>query len=187
MCKEYNSMNINTYENMDMAVYIKDTQSRYLWANKFFIEKSAGLQSPGDIFNKRDVDFPWHDYANDLISNDNELFDTKKLMTVRERIQRFDGEYIDIVSKKSLLYRNHQELIGLIGFSIEIPASPLLRRLSVRERNVIILLSRGYSDKEIAKKWNISPRTVESFVNNSKIKLKVKTRAELIASMAGSP
>lgn len=51
--------------------------------------------------------------------------------------------------------------------------------LTKRESECFYLLSRSLSIKNIAKKLNISPRTVEVYVSNLKKKVKVYSKAEL--------
>ena len=50
--------------------------------------------------------------------------------------------------------------------------------LSSREEEVLQLLSRGLTDREIAEALTISPRTVETHVSNLLHKLGVRNRAE---------
>jgi DNA-binding NarL/FixJ family response regulator len=52
--------------------------------------------------------------------------------------------------------------------------------ISNRELEVLKLIADGYSYKDIGKKLNISPRTVESHKNNILSKLKLNTTADLI-------
>ena len=49
-------------------------------------------------------------------------------------------------------------------------------KLTARELEIILLLSKGFLYKEIAKKLNISIRTVQSHISNIYIKLGVKNR-----------
>jgi DNA-binding CsgD family transcriptional regulator len=174
-------MNYKTYLHLDMAVFVKNLRSEYLWANDFFIVKSAGLQSMRDIYGKTDTTFSWRDYADNLTYHDQKLFETKQELVMLERIVRHDGRCVDIVSKKQPLYDQNQHLIGLIGFSMELPKSPELKLLSPREFDIVTRLSEGDTDKEIAKRYKISARTVETHIQHAKQKCHVKTRNELIA------
>jgi ATP/maltotriose-dependent transcriptional regulator MalT len=62
------------------------------------------------------------------------------------------------------------------------PSKPLSGRiLSERERNIVFWVSRGLSNKGIAKKLGITPETVKSHAKNIFIKLAVKTRAEAVS------
>ncbi|HAT8759615.1 TPA: hypothetical protein JBA34_16440 [Legionella pneumophila] len=111
------------------------------------------------------------------------LFENGESLSAYEQVLRHDGTIVNIVSKKSPLFDKELNLIGLVGFSIELPQSNV-HILTPREYNTLLLLSEGYTDKQTAKKLGISPRTVEAHINNSKQKLGIKTRAELIAQFS---
>ena len=59
--------------------------------------------------------------------------------------------------------------------------SDLMNNLSVREREVLELLSRGYSNKDIAKDLYISEKTVKTHLKNIFRKLGVNKRTEAIS------
>ncbi len=52
--------------------------------------------------------------------------------------------------------------------------------LSTRENECLYYLSQGYTLKEIAKTLNLSPRTIETFINKLKIKTRIYKKSELI-------
>ena len=171
---------------INFAIFIKDLKGYYLWGNDFFLHQSAGLHSLQEIRNKQDYDFPWHSYASHLRNNDELLFDRAESICAHEKILRHDGSAINIISKKNHLLDKERQIIGLIGFSMELPSIHGIQTLTPRERNILLLLCEGYTDKQTAKKLNISPRTVEAHINHSKQKLNVKTRSELIALFSKS-
>ena len=53
-------------------------------------------------------------------------------------------------------------------------------QLTKREREVLVYLSSGYTAKQIARTLYISPRTVESYLDNLKYKFRVRSKSELI-------
>jgi two-component system, OmpR family, aerobic respiration control sensor histidine kinase ArcB len=53
--------------------------------------------------------------------------------------------------------------------------------LTQREAQCLVCLAHGHSIKQIGKKLDLSPRTVEVYLNRVKIKLKCTTKTELIA------
>lgn len=53
-------------------------------------------------------------------------------------------------------------------------------KLSPREIEVLDLISRGFSDKEIAQELNISARTVQTYVERVNIKLEAKNRTHAV-------
>lgn len=52
--------------------------------------------------------------------------------------------------------------------------------LSVREREVLVLVAKGYSAKEVAQRTQLSPRTVEHHIENIRNKLRARNRAHII-------
>lgn len=57
----------------------------------------------------------------------------------------------------------------------------LINQLSDREREVLTLIAKGYSNKEIGEKLSISVKTVETHKGNLMEKLQMKTRPELVS------
>ncbi|MCY1222275.1 Transcriptional regulatory protein FixJ [compost metagenome] len=65
-----------------------------------------------------------------------------------------------------------------------------LARLSGRERDVLVRIVQGMSNKEIAREFDLSPRTVETYRANVFAKLEADSLAQLIrqyATLLGSP
>ena len=52
--------------------------------------------------------------------------------------------------------------------------------LSKRERDCLQLLSRGFTHKNIARQLDLSPRTVEQYINNVKYKLETTNKIDII-------
>jgi len=52
--------------------------------------------------------------------------------------------------------------------------------LSMQEFKCLAWLSRGKTIKEVARIMNLSPRTVESYLDNVKLKTKIESRSKLI-------
>jgi non-specific serine/threonine protein kinase len=61
------------------------------------------------------------------------------------------------------------------------PPAPADARLSTRERQVAAHVAAGLTDKEIARRLAISPRTAEFHVANALAKLGLRSRAQLAA------
>ncbi|MEX2392842.1 MAG: response regulator transcription factor [Actinomycetota bacterium] len=62
---------------------------------------------------------------------------------------------------------------------IDIPEDPEIDQLTVREKEVLRLIARGYTYKEVAKRLNISVKTVETHVSAVLRKLQLSNRHEL--------
>jgi len=54
-------------------------------------------------------------------------------------------------------------------------------RLSAREEEVLVLLSRGFSNKEIAEKLGLSIETVSTYLKQTYRKMHVRSRTEAVA------
>jgi DNA-binding NarL/FixJ family response regulator len=62
---------------------------------------------------------------------------------------------------------------------IEVAADPEIDQLTVREKEVLRLIARGYTYKEVAKRLSISVKTVETHVSAVLRKLQLSNRHEL--------
>jgi len=69
---------------------------------------------------------------------------------------------------------------GLGGDLVVSDAAALTEPISERERDVLVLLTLGYTNQEIAAMLFISVRTVETHRAHIMQKLDLKTRAELV-------
>jgi len=52
--------------------------------------------------------------------------------------------------------------------------------LSERERDIIALIAAGHSAKVIARKMQLSPRTVERYIEDCRFKLQATNRSQLV-------
>ena len=70
-------------------------------------------------------------------------------------------------------------LDAFAGSVPEAEIDPELDQLTMREREVLRLIARGYMYKEVAQQLDISPRTVEAHVSAVLRKLQLSNRHEL--------
>jgi DNA-binding NarL/FixJ family response regulator len=63
--------------------------------------------------------------------------------------------------------------------SLPLPSDPELDQLTTREREVLRLIARGYAYKEVARRLNLSVKTVETHVSSVLRKLQLSSRHEL--------
>lgn len=70
-------------------------------------------------------------------------------------------------------------VIDAFSAAVEEPTDPELDLLSPREQEVMRLLARGYAYKEIARRLDISVKTVETHASNVLRKLQLSNRHEL--------
>jgi DNA-binding NarL/FixJ family response regulator len=62
---------------------------------------------------------------------------------------------------------------------LSLPSDPELDQLTARERDVLRLIARGYAYKEVARRLNLSVKTVETHVSSVLRKLQLSSRHEL--------
>lgn len=82
----------------------------------------------------------------------------------------------DAYLNPSATRRLMQEYLG----SYKTNTSDLFQLLSDREKEVLALIAKGFSNKEIAEQLVLSVKTVETHKSNLMEKLKMKTRPELV-------
>lgn len=54
-------------------------------------------------------------------------------------------------------------------------------QLSIREFEILALIAKGWSAKEVARNCGITPRTVESHLDAVRIKLRARNRTHMVA------
>jgi DNA-binding NarL/FixJ family response regulator len=92
------------------------------------------------------------------------------------------ADAVNRVSEGDAVFSPRLAGFALDAFQGEIPAAeidPELDQLTLREREVLRLIARGYLYKEIALRLGISPKTVEAHVSSVLRKLQLSTRHEL--------
>ena len=80
------------------------------------------------------------------------------------------------------LYSTEEEIVKMLGESIDAPATTNFsdsHELSERERDVLVLVAKGYTNKEIATELFISPHTVISHRKNIVHKTGIRSVAGL--------
>ena len=70
-------------------------------------------------------------------------------------------------------------VLDAFGGSMPLPSDPELDQLTARERDVLRLIARGYAYKEVARRLNLSVKTVETHVSSVLRKLQLSSRHEL--------
>jgi two-component system response regulator NreC len=94
-----------------------------------------------------------------------------ELMSAIESVAMGDA-YLHPSATKRLM----EEYLG----SVKQDGNDTYNLLSDREKEVLTLVAKGYSNKEIAEQLVISVKTVETHKGNFMVKLQMKTRPELV-------
>jgi len=103
--------------------------------------------------------------------------------------------YLPTVAKEKYAKKTQSKLPRTLhdllqGLEIEEFHLPIGRRsivISLREFQCLFFMSKGQTFKEIGKSLNLSPRTVESYINNLKSKTGTNSKSELIKLYFKSP
>ena len=125
-------------------------------------------------------------------------FYLNNLNLLEQFISYFKNAYnhkLEELSKKAIIYPSDSKDIFLLNpnlknviipkdFNLEHktsnPAISLSNRITAREKSCLHLIKSGCSNKIIARKLNISVRTVEKHIENMKSKLSINSRYKLI-------
>lgn len=93
-----------------------------------------------------------------------------------------DGETMRRLSHTFTLYASEEEIVRTVSQAVNTstePAPQESHELSERERDVLVLVAKGYTNKEIASELNISPHTVISHRKNIVHKTGIRSVAGL--------
>jgi DNA-binding CsgD family transcriptional regulator len=185
-----------------VSVYWKDFESFYLGCNDIFAE-TVKFASREACLGLTDYDYDHPvDEANFVRNNDQKVIISKQPQYFPETITINDYR-LEVASLKLPLRNLDAEVIGVLGISYHLAeynikeALPALSdsniplekfslesisnfSLSRQQIECLLWLIKGMTIKQIAKKMNLSPRTIESYLEVIKKKLHCSSRTELI-------
>ncbi|MBX9586246.1 MAG: helix-turn-helix transcriptional regulator [Gammaproteobacteria bacterium] len=159
------------------------------------------------------------DLADKFIAADQEVIRTGKPVTSIEYCRYIDGAWRVHYDRKSPLFNSRGEMIGISSHAMDVTDCPIMRSvialtspigkchrinqqqsyqlktnydnfdLSVLQSEILFLMLRGMSSKEIARRLGRSPRTIEKHRTKIKEKMGCQNQSQLfektIASGAG--
>jgi len=177
-------------ENIPIAIMEINKKDKIYYANKYSRE-ILGISKNDDLFDYFDAAD-----SNKIKIIKEELFYKKNIEMNQYELIKKSGERIKVLMKFNLLYKeNNIEGIRLAVFELEktncnislIPDKIFYDRyrISEREKDVIMLLLKGLSYKEIAGKLFVSFKTVDKHVSNIYEKTNVNNRFSLINLIRG--
>lgn len=181
-------------------VYLKNCAGIYLNCNIHWAQNVC-LSSVEDIVGKTDKDIFEDSNEVALINkNDQELLKTKTPSVFMENITLKNVQRCSMLTYKMPIKNRAGIIVGIIGTSINIEKNidnahlnnlpsaengqyndKLNINISKRERQCLYHLVRGMTAKEIARILNLSPRTIEFYIENMKKKFSCVNRIDLIA------
>lgn len=181
---------------------IQDKQSRIQFITEIAAQHT-GAKSANELINLTPADFQSDaaNYAHDFAHYEKMCMYQRSETLVLSLIHSAMGAQISLICNKPIINAKN-EVEGLETWAQILPSTANVHKiikahdalstnqlaqsfshepiLTPRERECVNFLVRGYTFIEIAQFFAISPRTVETHIANIKIKLNVKTRAELL-------
>ncbi|MDX1901474.1 MAG: PAS domain-containing protein [Gammaproteobacteria bacterium] len=161
----------------------KDKNSVYLGCNEVFA-RSLGLSSAAEIVGKTDQDFPMTDEETDAFREDDRwvIETAQPKFNIEEYTTVAEGKHVTLSTNKIPLMDKKHNVIGVLGAYSWIKNGKETSPTGLTKRQTICIhyLTRGMTIKQIATALNLSPRTVEHYLDAVKIKWSCYTRHELI-------
>ena len=195
------NMELDALKAMPIHLHCKDLKGHYIGCNER-VMRDVGYTSKTDMLGRTDFDFDClgeHE-ANSFRAIDKFIIGTGRSDFFTQSVTLIDKKKYIAMNHKAPLYSNSKKIIGVVSYGIIVnqyqspysdPSYPLLNLLFVsnpavfqslteRQTDCLYHLVRGLSIKEIARKLELSPRTVEHYLDSVKNKLNCNSRSELI-------
>jgi len=191
------------FKNLPVSIMWKDKNSVYLGSNDH-LAKILGLDNGDDIVKYTDFDLTWSASAENFRQNDKQVIYHEKPLTKLEVGNLVNEKQAKAISYKFPLRLRTKKIAGIICIAIQLDSDELFQtvladdksldtksklylsdaiasfNLTKRQKECVYYLARGMSIKQIASALNLSPRTVEHYLEAAKDKLDCHTRAQLI-------
>ncbi len=195
-------------ENSSASVYWKNKSGQYLGANPVFVRSADGFELDG-ILGNDDRGLCWGESEALLMQkNDKKVVDSRQSKTVIESAYCYaDQQRRLFLSHKTPLRSHKGKIIGVFGVSFILDGKKSTSKtiedagfpagfinlndiqagldvqtynLTIRQVDCLYYLVKGMTIKQIARELNLSPRTIEHYLDAVKIKLNCISRSELI-------
>jgi DNA-binding CsgD family transcriptional regulator len=170
----------------DSELFVKDSDGRYIFVNDYFDTsmQAHGFIAEGEsIIGKSDFDLYGHCPGYTRIkANDLTLLEDGIPVNARETVTTLvSGCDLKYHTKKWLFLSadDNRYILGLCRLYSEIHLCSGKISLSERQMETLSGVFFGLSAKEIAKKIGVSYRTIETYIEQLKIKLTSKSKNEL--------
>lgn len=195
------------------SIYLLDSVGATLKINNAGAD-ICGFNSPEQAIGQSIFDVSTEGSAKNLLDNCESVLQHETVKLFDEFNVRLDGRALHFLSIKFPCYDVKHQLQGTLGLSIVIGEHPLANAivhltnlgllpentspnqsikldlgsvsLTPREQECLEYTIKGYTAKQIAKKLDISPRTVEEYLNQLKVKFNVVSKQDMIQKVLGS-
>jgi PAS domain S-box-containing protein len=121
----------NILEYVPGCIYWKDVNGVYLGCNQAEAEV-LGFKSSKEVIGKSDYDLSWKYEAEVLRKTDQRIMQSRKVEEILETVTASKGKEIVMLTKKSPLYDDKGNVIGIIGVSIDITDRKEKEELEIR-------------------------------------------------------
>ncbi|MDR2427556.1 MAG: PAS domain-containing protein [Endomicrobium sp.] len=121
----------NILEYVPGCIYWKDVNGVYLGCNQAEAEV-LGFKSSKEVIGKSDYDLSWKYEAEVLRKTDQRIMQSRKVEEILETVTASKGKEIVMLTKKSPLYDDKGNVIGIIGVSIDITDRKEKEELQIR-------------------------------------------------------
>jgi DNA-binding CsgD family transcriptional regulator len=176
-----------------------DIGNRYVLSEKGIILQCndaaalvAGLDTAQDFIGNSSYSYINPQAGVVVRDNDHKVLAVNKLMVFTEPYINFEGKRMIATSIKATLKLRHRNktLITGISFTIEDTDSQVaqnLYKLTRKQMECLYWFAKGNAVKQIARKMDLSARTVEHYVEKIKLKMNATLRSELVAKALEIP
>jgi DNA-binding CsgD family transcriptional regulator len=198
----------NLFE-LPMCIHFSDSDNNISGINENTAEV-CGFLSADDAIGKSMLAVSEKQSALLVSNNCNEVMITKKSRIFEENVMRKDEIINRCLSIKLPWYNSDNKIVGVFGCTVVLDKQPIATafekliqlgflessilasdidqcrpsidhyKLSKRQLECLRYLMEGNSTKDIAKKLNLSPRTIEHYLDCIRKKFRCKSRVELI-------
>ena len=203
--KELFAFNPAGLSHLPCHVFWKNTAGFYLGYSDYGAI-SLGFRSGKDIIGATDFEIFPRETALIFREIDQKVILCKFEIFITHEVKIKTGIMVTFFTHEIPLFDMDQKIIGVLGIALlrqqsggkvdlissqnycAIPSQkrPCLPDLSHQEQECVEQLCRGLSVKEIARKMQLSPRTVETYLERSKIKFNCSKKADLISKFIRS-
>lgn len=183
-------MNFSFLQDLPFHLYWKDRAGKYQGSNHCQAQ-DAGFEKGEDLLGLTDQDLSWKKEAAKLRHNDAKVMKSEKIIIFSEDATIVDDNFIKGISYKAPVRLRSNKIVGVMGLSmivrenIGLQADTLLIetgvRITKRQNECLYYLVKGMTMKQIAAALKLSPRTIEHYIENLKIKFDCSSRIDLIA------
>jgi DNA-binding CsgD family transcriptional regulator len=165
------------------SVYWKDSQGAYLGYNPYAANRTLQDGYDGIIIGSSDYDIFNKKMADQFYGEDQRVMESDRQLIFSEGFALFHNIKTSQLTIKRPLYDSRQEIIGILGITYDLDQLSKKRgdaALTKREIDVLACLYHGLTQEKTAEKLMVSIRTIHSHVENIKMKLRVKTKNDIL-------